>query len=116
MIMDVGPVDVRTDDVGMIAFCESPCQLAAQAIGVLRCDLAGTERLAQMVGNYFICASHPTGISDVLLLGKEEFTIGNPAVTLPAGDQPPIVSLFRIFNIIDDCSNCCSGSTPFANV
>ena len=29
MIVNVGFVDVRTDDVGMIAFCESPSQLTA---------------------------------------------------------------------------------------
>ena len=52
VIMDVSLINVRTDDVGMVAFCESPCQLAAQAIGFPRRDRAGTERLAQMVGNH----------------------------------------------------------------
>ena len=116
VIMDVGLVDVRTDDVSMIAFCEALRQLAAQAIGFLRCDLAGTERLAQMIGNHIIRASHPTSVSDVLLLGKEKFAVGNPAVTLPAGNQPSIVGFSRIFYIVDNCSDSGSGSSPFANV
>ena len=116
MIMDVCLVDVRTDNVGVITLCEALCQLAAQTVRLLRRDLTGTEGLAQMIGNHVIRASHPTGIPDVLLLGKEKFTVGNAAVTLPAGNQPSIVGFSRIFNIIDDGGNCCSDSTPLANV
>lgn len=114
--MDVCLVNVRTDDVGMIALSETLCQLTAQTVCFLRRDLAGTEGLAQMVGNHIIRASYPTGISDVLLLGKKKFTVGNPAVTLPAGNQLPVVGLFWIFHIINDCGDCGSGSTPFADM
>ena len=69
-----------------------------------------------MVGNHIIRASHPTGVSDVLLFGKEKFAVGDPAVTLPAGNQPSIIGLFWIFHIINDCGDCGSGSTPLANV
>ena len=68
MIMDVGLINVRTDDVGMVAFRESPCQLAAQTVCFLRRDLAGTEGLAQVVSNHIVCATHSPGVPDVLLL------------------------------------------------
>ena len=100
----------------MITPCEALRQLAAQTIRFLRRDLAGTEGLPQVVGNHIIRASHPASISDVLLLGKEKFTVGNPAVTLPAGNQPPVVGLFWIFHIVDNCGDCDSGSPPFADV
>ena len=67
MIVNMGFVDVRTDDVGMIAFCEPPCQLAAQAVCFLRGDLAGAKGLAQMVGDHIISTTHPTSVLDVLL-------------------------------------------------
>ena len=67
MIVNMGFVDVRTDDIGMIAFCEPPCQLTAQTVCFLRRYLTGTEGLAQMVGYHIILTAHPPGVSDVLL-------------------------------------------------
>ena len=67
MIVNMGFVDVRTDNIGMISFCEPPCQLAAQTVCFLRGDLAGAEGLAQVVGNHIILTAHPSGVLDVLL-------------------------------------------------
>ena len=50
MIVNMGFVDVGADDVGVIAFCEPPGQLTAQAVCFLRRDLTGTERLTKVVG------------------------------------------------------------------
>ena len=69
-----------------------------------------------MVGNHIIRTSHPTGISDVLLFGKQELTVGDSAVTMPAGNQPSIVGFSRIFYIVDNCSDSGFGSTPLSNV
>ena len=67
MIVNMGFVDVRTDDVGMIAFCKPPRQLTAQTVCFLRGDLARAEGLAKVVSNHIIRTPHPPGVSDVLL-------------------------------------------------
>ena len=76
----------------MIAFGEPPCQLTAQAVCFLRRDLAGTERLAEVVSNHIIRTPHPPGVSNVLLFGKQELPVSNTAVALPAGDQISVIS------------------------
>ena len=55
------------DNVGVTAFCESPCQLTAQTVCFLRRDLAGTKGLSKMVGYHIILTAHAPGVSDVLL-------------------------------------------------
>ena len=67
MIVNMGFVDMRTDDVSVIAFCEPPCQLTAQTVCFLRRNLTGTEGLAEVVGNHIIRTPHPPGVSNVLL-------------------------------------------------
>ena len=67
MIVNMGFVNVCADNVGVIAFGESPCQLTAQTVCFLRRDLAGTEGLAKVVSNHIIRTPHPPGVSDVLL-------------------------------------------------
>ena len=67
MIVNMGFVNVCADNVGVIAFGESPCQLTAQTVCFLRRDLAGTEGLAEVVSNHIIRTPHPPGVSDVLL-------------------------------------------------
>ena len=116
MIMDVCLVDVRTDNVGVITLCEALCQLAAQTVRLLRRDLTGTEGLAQMIGNHIIRTTDTPGVSDVLLFGKQELTVSDSAVTLPAGNQSAVVGFSRIFHIVNDCGNCGSGSAAFSNV
>ena len=87
MIVNMGFVDVCADNVGMIAFCEPPCQLSAQTVCFLRRNLTGTEGLAEVVGNHIIRTTHPPGVSDVLLLGKQELPVSNTAVALPACNE-----------------------------
>ena len=43
MIMDVVAVNVGTDGKSVIAFGKAAGQLTAQAVGILRRDLAGNE-------------------------------------------------------------------------
>ena len=49
--MDVPPVSVGADDVGVFALEEALGKLHADKISLLRRDLAWLERLAHLVGN-----------------------------------------------------------------
>ena len=51
MVVDVPPVRVRTDYVGVTPLEETLSQLAANKIRFLRGNLAGLKRLTYMVGN-----------------------------------------------------------------
>ena len=86
MIVNVGFVDMGADNIGMIALGEALGQLTAQTVCFLRCDLAGDKGLPQMVGDHIILAAHSAGLLDVLILGEKK--LGDPAVALPARNQP----------------------------
>ena len=116
MIMDMGFVDVGADDVSMVALGEPLGQLAAQTVCLLRCDLAGDKGLPQMVGDHIILATHSAGLLDVLILGEKELGVSNPAVALPACDQPAAVRLLRIFGVVDDSADGLSHRAAFAGV
>ena len=90
----------------MIAFCEPPCQLTAQTVCFLRRNLTGTEGLAKVVSNHIIRTTHPPGVSDVLLLGKQELPVGNTAVALPACNESSAICLFRVCYIVNDGFDC----------
>ena len=100
MIMDMGFVDMGANDVSMVALGEPLGQLTAQTVCLLRCDLSGDKGLPQMVGNHIILAAHSAGLLDVLILGEKKLGIGDPAVALPARNQPAAVRLLRIFGSI----------------
>ena len=51
MVVNVVPVCVRADEKGVAAFRETECELIADLICLLRRDLAGQERLPQLVGD-----------------------------------------------------------------
>lgn len=100
MIVNVGFVNVGTDDKGMVAFCESPCQLTAQAVCFFRGDLAGTKRLAEMIGDHIVLAAHSASLLDILPLGEQKLRICDSAVALPASDELAVIRLLRIFGIV----------------
>ena len=116
MIMDMGFVDVGANDVSMVALGEPLGQLTAQTVCLLRCDLSGDKGLPQMVGNHIILAAHSAGLLDVLILGEKKLGIGDPAVALPARNQPAAVRLLRIFGVVDDGADGLSHRAAFAGV
>ena len=116
MVMNMGFVNVGTDNKGMIAFCESPCQFAAKTIGVLWGDLTRTERLTEMIGNHIIFATDSTGLFYILLLRQKKLCICGPAVTLPTGYQLAMIRLFRILYIVNDVLDCGANGTAFAGM
>ena len=116
MIMDMGFVDVGANDVSMVALGEPLGQLTAQTVCLLRCDLSGDKGLPQMVGNHIILTAHSAGLLDVLILGEKKLGIGDPAVALPARNQPAAVRLLRIFGVVDDGADGLSHRAAFAGV
>ena len=116
MIVNMGFVNMGADNVGVIAFGEALGQLTAQTVRVLRCDLAGDKGLPQMVGNHIILAAHSAGLLNVLILGEKKLGVGDPAVALPARNQPAAVRLLWIFGVVDDVADGLSHRAAFAGV
>ena len=104
------------DDKGVVSFGKSAGKLLAQPVCFLRRNLAGNKRLAQVVGDHIVLAAHPAGLLDIPLLCKQEFRIGDPAVTLVAGDKPAVVGLFRILHIVDDVADRLAHRAALAGV
>ena len=69
-----------------------------------------------MVSNHIIRSPHSPGVSNVLLLGKQELPVSNTAVTLPACNQVAVVCLFGILYIIDNGFDGGSNSPSLADV
>ena len=84
MIMDMGLVNVGTDDKGVFALGEPLGKFHAQPVGLLRGDLPRTEGLANMVGDHIVRATDPSGGGNILALGQHELGVGYTAVTLIA--------------------------------
>ena len=59
MVVDVPPVSVGADDVGVLALEEALGKLYADAIRLLRCDLARLEGLAHLEAMTSLVCSRP---------------------------------------------------------
>ena len=70
MIVDMVAVNVGTDDKSMIAFGKTAGQLIAQAVGLIRRDLAGNKGLPDGVGDHIIRPALSAGLGMILTLGK----------------------------------------------
>ena len=53
---------------------------------------------------------------DILIFGEQELGVGDPAVTLPARNQPAAVCLLWIFGVVDDDTDGLSHCAAFAGV
>ena len=100
--MDMGLVNVGTDDEGVFFLRKPLGKLHAQPIGFLRGDLPRAEGLADMVGDHIVCATDPSGGGDILALGQHELGVGHTAVALITGDEPAVVCLLRIGHIVNN--------------
>ena len=116
MIMDVGFVYMGADDKGVFPLGETAGQLIAQAVGLLRGNLAGDKGLADGVGDHIIGPAPPPGLGKVLPLGKQKLRVRDPAVALVAGDQSAAVRLVRVLHIVDDVLNGPAHGPAFASV
>ena len=67
-----------------------------------------------MVGDHILLAAHAAGLWDVLIFGEKK--LGDPAVALPARDQPAAVRLSRIFGVVNDSADGLSHRAAYAGV
>ena len=116
MVVDVGLVHMGTANKGMVPLGESPRQLIAQAVGFLRGDLAGDKGLPDLISNYIVRPALPAGPGEILPFGEKELRIGDPAVTLVAGDQLAVVGFLWILRIINDVADGLAHGPALAGV
>ena len=69
-----------------------------------------------MMGDHIILAAQSAGLLDVLILGEKKLGVGDPAVALPACNQPAAVRLLRIFGVVSDAADSLSHHAAFAGV
>ena len=99
VVMNMRPVRVRCDDECVLALGETKCKFPPQCIRVFRRDLAGFERLADLIGNHIMPGF---AACDLLILpfGQKEFLIDSHRITHIAGDQFAFFCFLRITRII----------------
>ena len=69
-----------------------------------------------MIGDHIVLAAHSAGLLNILIFSEKELGVGNPAVALPACNQPAAVCLLRIFGVVDDVADGLSHRAAFAGV
>ena len=116
VIMDMRFVDMGTDDKSVFSLGKPFGKFHPQPVGLLRCDLTGFERLADMVGNHIVLPAHPPGGGNVLPFCQHKLSVSYPAVTRIAGNQPPVVCFLRIAHIVDDVADGLKLGAALANV
>lgn len=114
--MNVGLVDVGTDDKGVVSFGETHCQFPAQAVGLFGGNLTRSEGLSYLIGQHVIRSPMSAGLGGVLPLCKKELGVGDAAVALIAADEPAVVGLCRIFNIVYDVADRFTDRPAFAGM
>ena len=91
--MNVRLVYVSADHKGMIALGKTLGKFHTQPVSFFRCDLAGAEGLAHMIGNHIIRTAHSSGSGNVLPLCQKELRIRSPAVTHITGNEFAVICL-----------------------
>ena len=116
MIMDMGLVNVGTNDKGVFALGEPLGKFYTEPVGFLRGNLPRAERLANMVGDYIVHAPDPSGGGNILALCQHKLGVGYTAITLITGDKSAVVGLLRIGHIVDNLANGTALGPALANV
>ena len=98
VIVDVAAVGVGGDDESVPAFQEPLRELIADAVGLLRRDLAGLEGLAHLIGDHIIFLV-PPGNGPVLPLGKQELRVHGGRVTGEGGNQLAALGFLRVLGV-----------------
>ena len=93
VVVDVATVSVGADDVGVLALEEALGKLHADAVRLLRRDLAWLEGLAHLVGND-VARLLPARELPVLALGQQKLRVRRVWVTGERGDK------FSVFSFI----------------
>ncbi len=79
-------------------------------------DFAGDKGLPDLISNYIVRPALPAGPGEILPFGEKELRIGDPAVTLVAGDQLAVVGFLWILRIINDVADGLAHGPALAGV
>jgi len=99
VVVNVVPVCVRADKKGVTALRETERELIADLICLLRRDLAGQERLPQLVGDD-VALLAASGQRKVLALCEQKLRVGGLRRALVGGDKFPAAGLGQIFCVV----------------
>ena len=116
MIMDMGLVNVGTDDKGVFSLGKPLGKFYTESVGFLWSDLPRAKGLADMVGDHIVRSTDPSSSGDILALGQHELGVGHTAVALIAGDEPAVVCLLRICHIVDNIADSTALGPALADV
>ena len=81
MIVNVCPIYMSTDNIGVLAFGKSRGELTANLICFIRRDLSRLERLPHLIGNHVVFVGS-SGEYFILTLGEKKLGVGGFSVTL----------------------------------
>ena len=99
MIVNVFPVSMRCDNKCILAFCKPHGQFIAHLISFLCGDLAGFERLPDLIGNHVTFLSAPSD-KFILPFGQHKFFIHRQRIAFVAANQFAMLSLVGILYIV----------------
>jgi hypothetical protein len=109
-------VDVGTADESAIAFRKSVSKLIAYSIRFRRVNLAGLERLTQMITDNVVLALVAPSQHRVLPLREKKLRVNRQRVTLIRRKPFAAVGLFGIFDVISCSSERGGNGTILARV
>ena len=97
--MNVFPVRVGCNDKRILAFGETHCQLITHLVGFFGGDLAGFERLPDLIGNHVTFLSAPSD-KFILPFGQHKFFIHRQGTAFVTADQFALLCLVRVLGVI----------------
>ena len=97
--MDVVTVCVGGNDKRILTLGKPHGKLITDLVGFLGSDLAGFERLPDLIGNHVTFLSAPSD-KFILPFGQHEFFIHRQRTALIAADQLSLIRFVRILRIV----------------
>lgn len=99
--MNVLAVCVSGDEKGILALCPAHRRFIADAVGLLRRDLPGLERLADLIAKHIsVPPLLPACGSLVLGLAQKELSVGGHVVAAVGRDHLAALGLVRVFAVV----------------
>lgn len=101
VVVDVLVVGMGGNEKGVFSLCPAHCRFIANAVGLLRGDLSGLERLADLIAQHIRLATlFPACGGLVLGLPQKKLRIGSHRVALIGGKQLTALGLVWVHAIV----------------